>query len=118
MPEASTKKDFKGFGKELTRDLIEAKDCIFPRGIQTETEEDLARYKKTHGSFDPGEKMSRMYEWPDKVIKNEDFRFGVIDQIGSLQNGKGAKTVLTMDLEVDMTKPRTRVGKLTAENYR
>jgi hypothetical protein len=118
LPEFTAQKEFKGFGKELARDAFDAKECIFPRYLPPEVEEDIERYKQTHGSYDPGEKMSRKYEWPDKVTSNEHFRFGVVDQIGGLQSGKGAKTVLTMDMEDDGTFPRTRVVKSTSENYK
>jgi hypothetical protein len=118
LPAETSQKDFKGFGVELTRDDYDAKDCLFPRQVEPETVEDMERYKRTHGSFDPGEKMSRKYQWPDKITKNEHFRFGVVDQVGGLQSGKGAKTVLTMDLEEDNTLPRTRVVKQTSEKYR
>lgn len=110
----------RAFGKECPKDEFDAKECVFPKWADDDTDDNKERYKKTHGAYDPGEMISRKYEWPQKITANPHFRFGVTDAgpVGSLQNGVGAKSVLTMDKEIDNTLPRTRIGKKTAENFR
>lgn len=112
--------DKRGFGKECPRDEFDAKETVNPQFLDFDTEEQRERYKKTHGAYDPGEMISRKYEWPQKITANPHFRFGVTDggPTGALQNGNGAKSVLNMNKEIDNTLPRTRIGKKTAENFR
>lgn len=120
LPEATKRDDFKGFGKALEMDNFDAKETIFPRYMDPEADDDRARYKKTHGAFDPGEGVDRNYVWPDNISSNQHFRFGVTDQerVGSLSTGGGAKAALSMDCEEDRSFPRTTVVKRTSENYR
>jgi hypothetical protein len=117
LPEEKQKN---GFGKKCARDEFDAKEIVFPRWSDNDNEEEKERYKKTHGAYDPGEMISRKYEWPQKITANPHFRFGLTDEgrIGSLQSGNGAKSVLYMDKEIDNTLPRTRIGQKTAENFR
>jgi hypothetical protein len=120
LPEETEKQAFRGFGKAMVPDTHDAKESIFPRFVDPENQEDKARYKKTHGAFDPGEPISREYSWPQKITGNQHFRFGATDTTkpGNLNSGDGAKNALTMDLEEDRTYPRTRVVDLSAEHFR
>jgi len=120
LPEETKKPLFKGFGKELELDKIDAKESIFPLGVEPDTEHDKARYKRTHGAFDPGEAIKRNYVWPDKVANDRNFSFGVTDvtQPGNINSGNGAKTALTMDLNEDKSFPCTRVVNRTSEDFR
>lgn len=120
LPEETKKGSFPGFGKALSLDAFDAKECIFPRLAAPDTAEDKARYKRTHGSFDPGEPIDRNYAWPNKVRENQHFRFGATDTAkpGNLNSGEGAKNALTMDLEEDKTYPQTKVVNRTSEHYR
>jgi len=119
LPQATKENSFMGFGKAILLDPFDAKESIFPRDEKPEKEEDLARYKKTHGAFETGEAISREYAWPKKIVDDEHFSFGKTDaKPGDLMGGGGAKTALTMDLEADRTYPKTRIGNQTAECYR
>lgn len=120
LPEETKQQVFKGFGKAMVLDNFDAKETIFPRYMQPEKAEDAERYKQTHGAYDPGEPISRKYEWPKAITGNQHFRYGVTDRApgGNLTSGDGAKTALTMDLEQDRSFPRTRVVDRTSENFR
>lgn len=121
LPDETKKSEFKGFGKAITLDKYDGKEIIFPKDfIEPEKEEDKARYKRTHGSFDPGEAISRKYVWPDKVSRNPHFKFGATDTTkpGNLVSGDGAKTALTMDREEDRSYPCTQVVDRASETYR
>lgn len=107
------------FGCPSARNDYTAKESIFPRGVKNETEEDRSLYRKTHGSFDPGEMYRREYEWPKVVKENPHFRFGSADGVDTSNRGVGAKTALTMDAgEVPHGVPLTQIGKATQEHYR
>jgi hypothetical protein len=120
LPEETKQPSFKGFGKAILLDAVDAKETIFPRYTEPLKEEDKERYKRSHGNFDPGEALDRKYDWPSKVAENQHFRFGVTDTTkpGNLVSGDGAKTALTMDLEEDRSYPRSRIVDRTAETYR
>lgn len=119
LPEETKKDAFPGFGKKITLDEFDAKESIFPRYVDEDSAEDKAMYKRTHGSFDPGEMIKRNYEWPAKLV-DKHFAFGatVKDQPGNLNAGGGAKSALNMDLEADKSFPRTRVVNRNSEDYR
>jgi len=122
LPEETKQESFPGFGKKLVLDDFDAKETIFTRFVGPEKEEDKARYKRTHGSFDPGEPISRAYDWPKEVTHDVHFKFGKTDSAGNNYSGGGAKSALTMDLEADKTGalcfPRTRVVDRVSENFR
>lgn len=123
---AETKIDvFEGFGRKCgpTND---AKETIFPRGVPPETEEAKAQYRHTHGSYEPGESVSRAYKWPEHVAKDKHFAFGVSDGtslvkpsgFGAGHKGFGVKSAMSMDREDDGTQPTTRVAQRTSEDCR
>mmetsp|Transcript_154884 Transcript_154884/g.288863 ORF Transcript_154884/g.288863 Transcript_154884/m.288863 type:complete len:498 (-) Transcript_154884:58-1551(-) len=114
LPDETKQQSFPGFGKALVRDDYDAKDTIFPRNVEPEKPEDSERYKQTHQNWEPGETASRKYVWPDKIVGDPHFRFGIRDQEGgSLQAGKGVKNVLN-----NATDEGTRIVKQTSEVYR
>jgi len=87
--------------------------------LKPETNETRALYRKTHGSFDPGEMHRREYEWPQLVKDNPHFRFGSGDGVDTSNRGVGAKTALTMDAgDIPHGVPLTLIGKDTQEHYR
>jgi len=119
MGDTSKLEEFKGFGCPSARNEYTAKESIFPRGVQSETDKARGLYKKTHGSFAPGEMYTREYEWPKVVKENPHFRFGSADMVDTSNRGDGAKTALTMDAsDVPHGVPLTQIGKDTAEQYR
>jgi EF-hand domain-containing family member B len=83
----------KPFGVESASSLEPAKDLIFPSNlIQTSEGDDL--YKRSHGSYAPGEQRHRGYNWnldPDKVrfgAKGDTIAFnGVSKNIADVLNG-------------------------------
>lgn len=119
LPEQTKQRSFNGFGKALDRDEFDAKEAIFPRNVEPDKAEDSERYKRTHQNWEPGENASRKYVWPDKIVGDPHFRFGVHDQEqGSLQAGKGVKGVLSNANADEGGFPMTRVVKQTSEVYR
>jgi len=109
--------DFEGFGKK-SGPVEDGKDVVFPRGIKPETEDNHAKYVKTHGNFAPGEMFVRKYQWPQQITQNPHFRFGICEQTIPGRKGNGAKSALTMDFEDDGSLPTTRVVQRTSEDYR
>jgi len=121
LPQETKQNSFMGFGKAVELDPYDAKESIFPRDDAPEKEEDKARYKKTHGAHETGEAVNREYDWPRQIADDEHFSFGKTDKNkdGNLAKfGGGAKVALTMDLEADLSYPKTRVGNQGAECYR
>jgi len=120
LPTEIEEPNFKGFGEELVRDDIGAKETIFPRNVEPEKAADLERYKQTHGDYEPGETATRKYTWPRAIVENDNFRFGIVQRVDDTdgRSGSGAKSALTMDCEDDRSFPRTRIVNSTSEEYR
>jgi len=97
LPTETQTPEFRGFGCSTKRSAYNAKESIFPRGVEPETEEARARYCKTHGSYEPGQVSKRDYEWPKAMTENKHFRFGIVDDADISNRGAGAKRALTMD---------------------
>lgn len=109
LPPRTREPGFAGFGCAVVPGGC-AKETIFPRGVQPEGPEAVARYKLTHGSYAPGEMTDRAYEWPKAIRENPHFRFGVEDGVDTAGRGVGAKTALTMDcVDESLGVPRTRL---------
>jgi len=107
--------DFKGFGRPLDS-TMPAKEVMFPRDRQPDTQEVKELYKRTHGSTDPGEGLDRKYDWPEHVKGNPIFRFGHANQ--TVAPGSGAKSALSMDCGVEpLSVPATLIVKDTLANF-
>lgn len=119
LPSKVLSSDFLGFGNATERSETGSKDAIFPRGVTPDTEEIKALYKKTHGASEPGEGVSRSYNWPKAVKDNPLFRFGAVEPNSELRgNGNGAKSALTMDCgEGPLDAPKTVILKDSLVNF-
>lgn len=103
-----------GFGK-ASGVPEDGKRVIFPVEMPRDTEEVRQRYRYTHNSFNPGERIERNYNFPAET-KESTFRFGKGE--GFVQEGVGARAVLNMDVEDDGTYKRTRLVQKNVEDYR
>lgn len=103
-----------GFGK-ASGDPEDGKRVIFPVEMPRDTEEHRQRYRYTHNSFNPGEQIARNYNFPAET-KESTFRFGKGE--GFVQEGVGARAVLSMHLEDDGTHKKTRLVQKNVEDYR
>jgi len=118
LPADTKSPGFPGFGRPDPRDVT-AKECIFPRGQQPDSEEAKAMYKRTHGSFAAGEMHNRGYAWPQAITEDGRFRFGVEDRPPQDGRGAGVKSALTMDCgDEPNSVPTTQLVKDTLEQYR
>lgn len=109
---------FRGFGIPSTCD-ISSKECIWPRNIVPETEEAKTLYRKTHGSFDPGEVYRREYDWPNVVKENPTFRFGTVDGADTSNRGTGAKGALCADRQSEpLSVLKTEIVTGVQESFR
>jgi len=116
LPERTQGSQFQGFGIPSNKDEP-AKEIVFPRDIEPETESVKAQYVRTHGSYDPGERVDRDYHFPSRVRDNPHFRFGVAEP--SCASGAGVKSALTMDVgEEPHAVPPTKVVRHSLEKYR
>lgn len=77
---------FQGFGMK-SKDVADGKLVIFPRGHKPNDEETAARYRFTHGTYDPGEAYNRGYKWPEEILSNPDFKFGVTEKDAGGEKG-------------------------------
>jgi len=118
LPPRTKEAEFPGFGiKSCAQEP--AKECIWPRGYESESLEAKEIYRRTHGSTDPGEMSRRDYVWPQSVTGNPHFRFGAVDTTAGPNNGQGAKSALTMDTGDEVhTVPNSRIVKDTLEHFR
>lgn len=51
-----------------------ARDVIFPKNREDDTDENIQIYIKTHHAYRPGEQASRHYKWP---MNPKETRFGI-----------------------------------------
>mmetsp|Transcript_35170 Transcript_35170/g.88639 ORF Transcript_35170/g.88639 Transcript_35170/m.88639 type:complete len:475 (-) Transcript_35170:121-1545(-) len=117
LPEETLSADFPGFGCPLPRGPP-AKDAVFPRGVEPDSETAKAQYRLTHASFDPGEMTSRDYKWPE-ALRNPKHQFGAAERKDSNNRGFGVKTALTMDCGIEpLSLPKTHVVMAGLEHYR
>ncbi|CAJ1346253.1 unnamed protein product [Effrenium voratum] len=116
LPPAVQAPEFPGFGLPLDRSEKGAKDVMFPRGKAPESDEVKALYKRTHGSTEPGEGLSRDYQWPHSVKDNPIFRFGRGNTTSA--SGAGAKSALSMDCGAEpLSVPNTLIVKDTLASF-
>jgi|Transcript_60939 hypothetical protein len=103
-----------GFGN-ASGEPEDAKKILFPVNMEDNSEEHKEMYKRTHKSYDPGERMTRKYNWPEAAL-DKGFKFGA--QAASGIEGAGAASVLNMDVEDDGTFKKTRLVRKVCEDYR
>jgi len=98
----------------------EPEDCkkvVFPINVPLkDSEEDIARYKKSHNSFAPGERVIRGYDWPE-ASNDPYFRFGVAAQHGN-DDGSDMKLALNCMAEDDGHFKQTKMVQRVCEDYR
>lgn len=119
MPQQTNRQDYPGFGRALDRSGPGAKESIFPRNVPQDTLEMKEQYKRTHGSYEPGEMPNRQYNWPKAIVENARFHFGVVDPMSERGNrGAGAKSALAPDLaEQPLCVPATEIVKSSLANF-
>mmetsp|Transcript_4436 Transcript_4436/g.15055 ORF Transcript_4436/g.15055 Transcript_4436/m.15055 type:complete len:529 (+) Transcript_4436:1-1587(+) len=116
LPEATSDPDFR-FGKPSVLGMP-VKECISPRGVEPESEEARALYRKTHMSTEGGEMLTRNYEWPAQV-DCPTFRFGNETPKDSNNQGLGVKSALSCDTGAEaLTVPATIIGPNGAAFHR
>lgn len=96
----------------------EPEDCkrvVFPVDQPRTSEEHRQQYRKSHNSFDPGERIARGYTWPEQA-NGEYFRFGVKAAHGV--EGAGVKLALNCMAEDDGHFKSTRMVQKVCEDYR
>ncbi|CAE8612967.1 unnamed protein product, partial [Polarella glacialis] len=95
----------------------DGKAVIFPVSMKSDTEEVRLQYKRTHNSYNPGERIERDYTWPEEA-KEKTFRFGKADAGGQAIEGAGAKSVLNWDVNDDGDYKKTKLVQKSLEDYR
>merc|ERR1712232_1032886 len=96
LPAQTQKSEFVGFGKATPCVPYGAKECLFPRDVEPESEEVKAMYQHTHGYFDPGDMFHRNYVWPSAVLDDPHFQFGAAAL--DARAGNGVKEALNAHL--------------------
>eukprot|EP00927_Polykrikos_kofoidii_P044025 TRINITY_DN38115_c0_g2_i1.p1 TRINITY_DN38115_c0_g2~~TRINITY_DN38115_c0_g2_i1.p1 ORF type:complete len:559 (-),score=68.37 TRINITY_DN38115_c0_g2_i1:101-1777(-) len=118
LPSCSNDADFPGFGKPTPRGPVTAKEAVFPRGGEQESDEVKELYKRTHANYAPGEMSLRKYQWPRSISADPHFRFGMPEPLEPAGKGRGAKKALSADCEDHCGVPLTKIVKLKSEDYR
>lgn len=103
-----------GFGN-ASGEPEDCKKVVFPVDMPRDSEEHRAQYRKSHNSFDPGERVARGYTWPAET-NGEHFYFGVRAAKGV--EGQGMKMALNCMAEDDGQYKNTRMVQKVAEDYR
>lgn len=113
LPDQTRSKGF-AFGIASESADHSAKDCIFPRDVENDSEEVRLQYQRTHGSTDPGERIKKQYQWPASVESNPRHRFGA----GCLAREGGVKSALSMDCGGEqLSVPNTLIVKDALANF-
>merc|ERR1719401_860574 len=86
-----------------------------PVEMQPDTEEVRAQYRYTHNNYNPGERISRKYNFPE-VTKDKGFRFG--GMVSDAIEGDGMKMVMNGEVEDDNTAKQTKIVQRVCEDYR
>lgn len=118
LPPETAAPEFPGFGARR-RTTGPAKDTMYPRCVEPESEEARRQYCKTHGSYHPGEVATRGYNWPKAVTEDPHFRFGTIDAVDTASRGAGVKSALVTDRgDEPLAVPNTCIGTHALERKR
>jgi len=117
LPEYTNSPGFQGFGRPSER-CRPAKEVISPRGVYPESEEVRAQYRRSHGSVEGGEVLTRNYNFPSAATDPK-FRFGSETAKDSSHQGHGVKAALSMDAGGEHhSVPSVVVGPLAVEHFR
>lgn len=117
LPPEVHSNDFRGFGLAVDHPVDMAKNALYPRDQEPETEEIRQQYVRTHGNYGPGEMIKREYNWP-KETKDDSFRFGVTDREEGGREGDATKAALNMEIEDDGAYPRTVIVQKNVDDFR
>lgn len=103
-----------GFGVQSGKH-VDLKKVLYPVETPPDSEDARLMYRKTHNNFKPGERIDRLYTWPEET-KGPTFRFGA--GLADAQEGAGARMVLNWDLDDDGNVRKTRLVQRVCEDYR
>jgi len=103
-----------GFGNP-SGEPVDGKKIIYPVEAPKDAEEHREMYKRTHGSYEPGERVQRGYRWPGET-QDKNFAFGA--GLAAAVSGAGARLALNWDLDDDGEFKRTKLVTKVNEDYR
>mmetsp|Transcript_57627 Transcript_57627/g.122560 ORF Transcript_57627/g.122560 Transcript_57627/m.122560 type:complete len:489 (-) Transcript_57627:120-1586(-) len=93
----------------------DAKAIINHKYLGPESQADRNLYKRTHKSFEPGERFSRNYIWPAEA-QEKSFKFGA--GLASAVEGAGSRLALNLELDEDGNYKRTKLVTKVNEDFR
>jgi len=103
-----------GFGLPSS-EPVDGKKIIYAVGGPQDAEEHREMYKRTHGSYAPGERIQRNYQWPAET-QSKNFAFGA--GLAAAVEGAGARHALSWDKDDDGNLKRTKLVTKVNEDYR
>jgi len=118
LPDKIHAVDFKGFGVAVEHPTDMAKNALYPRNVEPDSNDVQQQYRWTHGNYAPGEMIRRDYKWPEET-KKDTFRFGLTDREETgVREGDLIKAALDTDHEDDGTYTRTMIVDKRGDDFR